>query len=142
MKSLKTILLIILAGAWHYLKSFVSFFFNFLKSQYKANPQILWIPILFVVWAVSVPLLRLIDPTAAVFDAGIFQIPLYGVILLVFALFITWHTVRIIFGTIQKYLKTEFKTDFIKLTKWQKITLSFSVFFALLFVLALFMLTL
>jgi hypothetical protein len=124
------------------MKKFFTFLATFFKNEYKANPQILWLPILFLIWAASVPILRMFDPTAAVFDAGIFQIPIYGTILFVFALFISWQTLRVIYSSMHWYLKKEFKNDFPNFTPWQKTLVSLSVFFLLLFLLAMFMLTL
>jgi hypothetical protein len=124
------------------MKKLFNFLATFFKNEYKANPQILWLPILFLIWAASVPILRMFDPTAAVFDAGIFQIPIYGTILFVFALFISWQVLRVIYSSMHWYLKKEFKNDFPNFTPWQKTLVSLSVFFLLLFLLAMFMLTL
>lgn len=124
------------------MKKLLNFLATFFKNEYKQNPQILWLLILLIIWAVSIPILRWIDPTAAVFDAGIFQIPIYGTILFVFALFISWQVLRVIYSSMHTYLKTEFKNDFKTLLPWQKTLVSLSVFFLLLFLLAMFMLTL
>jgi hypothetical protein len=124
------------------MKKLINFLATFFKNEYKENPQILWLLILLIIWAVSIPFLRWIDPTAAIFDAGIFQIPIYGTILFVFALFISWQVLRVIYSSMHTYLKTTFKEDFKKFTPWQKTLVSLSVFFLLLFLLAMFMLTL
>lgn len=115
------------------MKKLFNFLWDFLKSQYKANPQILWIPIFLIVWILSIPILYWIDPTAAVFDAGIFQIPIYAAIIFYISLFISWQTLRMLYGSLYKYLKSGFKTDFDTLKPCTKIIISLSVFFLLLF---------
>lgn len=117
------------------MKNIFKFLADFFKNQYKANPQILWIPILFVVWAIVAPLLRWIDPTAAIFDLGIFMIPVYAIIIFLIATFFVWIFLKKVYGTIYAYLKDQdgFKKDFKTLPSWGKIVISFSVFFLLLF---------
>lgn len=110
---------------------------DFLKSQYKANPQILWIPIFLGIWGVAEIIIRWVDPTAGLFDAGIFQIPLYTAILFIVFMLVAWQTIRITFGELYRYVKDKFKDDFQKLSEWEKIRLYFSIFFALLFALVL-----
>lgn len=119
------------------MKKLFRFLADFFKNQYKANPQILWIPIFLIIWAVSIPLLRWIDPNSGVFDSGVFQIPLYTAILFIVFMFVAWQTIRITFGVLYRYVKETFKTDFLKLTQWEKIRLYFFVFFSLLFALVL-----
>ena len=117
------------------MKKLFRFLADFFKNQYKANPQILWIPILFIIWAIVAPILRWIDPTAAIFDLGIFMIPVYAIIIFLISTFFVWLFLKKVYGTIYKYLKDEtgFKKDFETLTSCQKIIISLSVFFLLLF---------
>ena len=137
MKSIKTIILIVLAALWHFVKYICNGVFKFLLTEYKKNPTLLWIPIFLVIWAVSIPFLRWVDPNSGVFDSGVFQIPLYTVILFIVFMFIAWQTIRILFGHLFRYATKEFKTDFNKLQPWEKIRLYFFVFFSLLFALVL-----
>src|SRR5574344_1780664 len=117
------------------MKKLFRFLADFFKNQYKANPQILWIPITFIIWAIIAPILRWIDPTAAIFDLGIFMIPVYAIIIFLISTFFVWLFLKKVYGTIYKYLKDHsgFKKDFEKLTACQKIIISLSVFFLLLF---------
>jgi len=101
----------------------------------KRNPEILAIPIGLIVWKFSVYILRFLDPTSAVYDAGIFQIPIFAIIVLFVFVSTAWLFLKLIFGTARRYLSTEFKNDFQKLEKWQKIKLSYAIFFALIFIL-------
>jgi hypothetical protein len=115
------------------MKKLFRFLADFFKNQYKANPQILWIPITFIIWAIIAPILRWIDPTAAIFDLGIFMIPVYAIIIFLISTFFVWLFLKKVYGTIYTYLKSGFKKDFEKLTACQKIIISLSVFFLLLF---------
>ena len=114
------------------MKKLLRFLADFFKNQYKANPQILWIPILFIIWAIVAPVLRWIDPTAAIFDLGIFMIPVYAIIIFLISTFFVWIFLKKVYGTIYAYLKSGFKTDFEQLQSCQKIIISLSVFFLLL----------
>jgi hypothetical protein len=115
------------------MKKLFRFLADFFKNQYKANPQILWIPITFIIWAIIAPILRWIDPTAAIFDLGIFMIPVYAIIIFLISTFFVWLFLKKVYGTIYAYLKSGFKKDFEKLTPCSKIIVSLSVFFLLLF---------
>jgi len=98
---------------------------------FKKHPEILFLAAAMIVWILSTPVLRFFDETAGVFDAGIFQIPIFAVIEYCIYGSTAWFTLKILFPTIRKYLQNEFKNDFKELTKWQKSLLSLCVFFAL-----------
>lgn len=121
---MKKFILSLLKSAWAYIGSF-----------FRSYPELLTIPIGFGVWVASIPVLRWFDPTSGIFDAGVFQIPIFAVIQFFVYVSIAWMVLGLIYGTIRKYLKIDFKEEFQLLTPWQKIKLSYSVFFALLFVL-------
>ena len=91
------------------------------------------IAIALFLWANSACFLHMIDPTAATYDAGVFQIYLFAII----GLFILHGVVRIlmklIWPTSDDYLDHEFAKDFKTITKWQKPELSTFIFFAFLF---------
>lgn len=107
-----------------------------IRSFLKKYHELVTIPIAFVIWMLSVHVLRWMDPTAAVFDAGVFQIPIFAIIQLVIYLAIVWIILGIVFGNFRRYLIKEMKNDFKNLQPWQKLKLSYSVFFLLLAVLA------
>ena len=103
-----------------------------IKDFFKRFPEIYSVPIALVVWVLSIPLLRLFDNTSAVYDAGVFQVIIFSIIqLLVYASF-SWMVMGLLFGTYRKYLINELKFDFNQLTAWQKITISYFIFFSLL----------
>ena len=51
-----------------------------IKRFFKKYHEFMTLPVVFAVWLLSIGVLRWMDPTAAVFDAGIFQIPLFAII--------------------------------------------------------------
>ena len=90
-----------------------------------------------LLWFNSPILLRMLDPTAGIYDAGVFQIYLFAII----GLYILHGVVRILMKLIwpasDHYLDKQFAQDFQLIAPWQKLKLSVSVFFALLFALVL-----
>ncbi|WP_017730720.1 hypothetical protein [Nafulsella turpanensis] len=90
-----------------------------------------------LLWFNSPILLRMLDPTAGIYDAGVFQIYLFAVI----GLYILHGVVRIlmklIWPTTDHYLDNQFAHDFQLIAPWKKLKLSVSIFFALLFALVL-----
>ena len=115
---------------------------NYIKGLFKKYPEILSIPIALVAWVLSVRFLRIIDQTTAVYDAGVFQVIIFAVIQLFVYVSVAWLTLGLVFGTFRKYLIESMKNEFQKLTSWQKIRLSYSVFFLLLLALVVLSLTL
>ena len=99
----------------------------------KKYPELITIPAAFVVWVFSIHLLRWFDPTSGIFDAGVFQIPIFSVLQLFMYASIAWMVMGLLFGTYRKYLLTDLKSDFKKLSPWQKIKISYYIFFSLLF---------
>ena len=101
-------------------------------SFIKQYPEIISIPAVLLTWVLSIRILRFFDPTSAVFDSGVFQIPIFAVLEFFLFVSIAWLAMKLIFTTIRNYLVISFKLDFFYLTSWQKITLSYCVFFSLL----------
>ena len=52
-------------------KSFLLAVLATIRGFFKQHHELITLPIALVLWLLSVPVLRTIDPTAAVFDAGI-----------------------------------------------------------------------
>ena len=61
-----------------------------LKFLWKKYPEVFSIPVALAVWVLSITVLRWLDPTSAVFDAGVFQIPIFSVIQLFVYASISW----------------------------------------------------
>jgi hypothetical protein len=99
---------------------------------FKKYPELLSIPVALLIWVASIHILRFFDETSAVFDAGIFQIPVFAIIQFFLYVSMAWLTLKLIYGTFREYLQVDFKNDFKNLTGWQKIKLSYFVFFSLL----------
>ena len=98
----------------------------------KKYPELLTVPLAFVVWVLSIHVLRWFDPTSGIYDAGVFQIPIFAVLQLFVYVSIAWLIMGLVFGTYRKYLKNDLKEDFKTLTKWQKIRMSYTIFLSLL----------
>ena len=115
---------------------------NYIKGMFKKYPEVLSVPVALLAWVLSVRFLRIIDKTTAVYDAGVFQIIIFAVIQLFVYVSVAWLTLGLVFGTFRKYLIENMKNEFQKLTSWQKIRLSYTVFFLLLLALVVLSLTL
>ena len=115
---------------------------NYIKGMFKKYPEVLSVPFALLVWILSVRFLRIIDKTTAVYDAGVFQVIIFAVIQLFVYVSVAWLTLGLVFGTFRRYLIENMKNEFQKLTSWQKIRLSYSVFFLLLLALVVLSLTL
>jgi hypothetical protein len=84
----------------------------------------------FVVFFTSPFLLRMLDPTAGTYDAGVLQVMIIGVVQ--FAVFqaITWSIVKNIWPAIGMYMKNYFNSDFLNLTPCKRIYISLFVYFS------------
>jgi len=102
----------------------------------KKYPEVLTITGLLVLWRLSSSIFRFFDPTSGVFDLGVFQIIIFAGIQFSVYVSFAWLVMKLLYGTLRRYLQSDFKKDFEKLDKWQKIKLAFGVFFALVFLLA------
>jgi hypothetical protein len=109
---------------------------NNILSFIKKYPEVLAIPTALIFWKLSVYVLRFLDPTSGIYDAGIFQIPIFAAIQFFVFVSIAWLTMKLLYGTLRQYLRFGFKVDFQDFTGWQKAKLAFFVFFALVFLLA------
>jgi len=107
-----------------------------IKRFFKKHHALLTIPAAILLFILSIPLLRWFDPTAAVFDAGIFQIMIMSLIQLIVFLAIAWIMLGIVFGKHRDYLITTMKIDFDKLKPWERIRLTYCIFFLLVALLA------
>jgi len=113
------------------IKSIFAYIYKLLLWLWKKYPEVYSIPAAFAVWLLSATVLRWIDPTAAAFDAGVLQIPIFSILLLFVFLSISWLTMGLLFGTARNFLKTELKKAFFFISSWEKIKYSTGIFFAL-----------
>ena len=108
-----------------------------IKRFFKKYHELMTIPVSILIFILSIPFLRWLDPTAAVFDAGKFQFIIMPAIMLFSFLAIAWIMLGVVFGHYKEYLKTTMKNDFNDLEKWQRIRLTYFIFFFLVFLLVL-----
>ena len=104
-----------------------------IKRFFKKYHEFVTLSVIIGVWLLSAGLLREMDPTAAVFDAGIFQIPIFAIFQFILFISLAWIMLGIAFTTFQNYLQTDMKNDFKNLTPWERIRLAYFVYFGLLF---------
>jgi len=91
----------------------------------KWNEAILFV-VLFALWPFAVLFIRIVDPTAAVFDAGMLHsVYLTFMFFSAFHLFI-WIGLKLNIGGVYDYLEDVFIYEFKNsITAWQRILLSF-----------------
>lgn len=86
--------------------------------------EIITIPLGIILWYFSDTFLRWLDPTAATYDAGIFQIILFSIIQFFIYSGVIWIYLKITFPDIYNYLDNvlgknlDIKNE--KLTQWEK----------------------
>ena len=114
------------------LKNIINIALSKVSNFLKTYPELLSIPAGFIAWLLIKAALQ-VDPENAPLDEGIFMIIPFSFIQFTIYLFISWMYFGVLFGTFRKYMKLDMKTDFNNLTPWQKIIISYSVFFALVF---------
>jgi len=103
-----------------------------LHEVIKKYPELLSIPIGFILWTLIKIGLKT-NPENAPLDDGIFMIIPFTFIQFTIYISLAWMFLGIIFGTFRRYMQADMKADFINLTKWQKIKISYAIFFALLY---------
>jgi hypothetical protein len=106
---------------------------GWIKGKLKCYPELYSIPIALLAWVISIEFLRALDQTVGIYDSGIFQIPIFSTILLFTFLSVAWLAMGLIFGSLRRFLKDEFKYAFQQLDLWEKVLLSYIVFFSLVF---------
>lgn len=121
------------------LKNFGKRLLKFLASW----SEIVTIPLALVLWYFSDTFLRWLDPTAATYDAGIFQIILFAIIQFFIFSGVIWIFMKITFPEVYRYLddalgsNLEPQND--KMTQWEKskiVLWLFSLFFVSIILLA------
>jgi hypothetical protein len=116
-----------------WLKTNVVPVFQWLWNYLKVWRELSSIAIALFLWANSAWFLRKIDPTAATYDAGVFQVYLFAIIGLFLLHGIVRILMKLIWLTSDDYLDHQFAQDFNTITSWQKLKLSTAIFFAFLF---------
>lgn len=90
--------------------------------------------ILLVLWPVSGHMIRWIDPTAAVFDAGVLQTIYIAFMAIAILGLFTYLGIKFNWPFLYEYCESGLKSDFISLPPIQKVCISLSFFSALFFV--------
>ena len=87
--------------------------------------ELLGIPVALLIFFFSPVVLRWIDPTAGAYDAGVLQIIIYATVALLIFNGLSWMGIKLVFPEVFHYFQNKFKTDFDKLTEWQKVKIAF-----------------
>ncbi|AWW31831.1 hypothetical protein DN752_17780 [Echinicola strongylocentroti] len=104
-----------------------------LLSFIKLWPELWSVPVSILLFAASIPIIRWIDPTAGVFDWGIFQTVLVTVVILPILSTAAFMGIRFNFKFLfDYYRKTVYIKDYLKLTPWQRLLLFCLVYLSLL----------
>ncbi len=79
-------------------------------------PELAGIPLAFLLWLASIPLMLLYDSTAGIVDIGWVQLPLIGINKTLIASGAAWLLIRLHFGRgVFLYLAKNFEEDFLNL---------------------------
>jgi len=104
----------------------ISKMWNWIKNY----PEFVTVPIVLFLWLFIPVFLRLFDPSAGGFNVGYLQIPLTSILFVMIFISVSLHMLKLLNGTLYKYLTgKQYKNDFENLTSWQRIVLSYSVYF-------------
>jgi hypothetical protein len=79
--------------------------FNKIVRTMMKWAEFIFLPIGLILWYYSGPLLRLVDPTAATYDSGIFQIILFTIIQFFIFSSIIWIYLKITFPKVYEKLE-------------------------------------
>ena len=118
------------------MKAFFVCLFRSLWGFIKSWSEVVTIPVGLLLWWLSPNILRWLDPEAGLYDAGVFQNPLFAIIQLLIFSGIIRIVMKLSWSVLDDYLDNHFANTFNSLTSWQKLKLSVCVFLALLYTLA------
>jgi hypothetical protein len=76
--------------------------------------------------------IRLLDPTAGTYDAGVLQIIVISVVMFVIFQWATWQVIKSIWPSLGQYAEHFFNNDFKDLLPWQKLRVFLFVYFSVL----------
>lgn len=96
----------------------------------------LWLgPLGLILFLVSMPLIRNIDPRAVAYTMDAFQKIIFGHVCIASALFSLWLVLRLTWPDVFRYLVDGFQKDFSNLIPFHKCVICFAAFFSYLFAL-------
>lgn len=103
------------------------------RSWIKAMPDTWAVPMTLVAFWISMYLIRWIDPTAGIFDVGLFQLILVLAALLTSVNFLIFLGIEFNFPIVWDWYKNSIiKDDWLKLTPWQRFIFFSQLYFGLL----------
>jgi hypothetical protein len=90
------------------------------------------LPLAVLIWLLSNSVFRAVDETAGVYDIGIFQNPLVGIVIGVVLHAFVRIIMKLQWPAVDRYLDEVFSKDFQSATPFQRLALSVFIFFSLL----------
>lgn len=89
----------------------------------------LWLgPIGLILFIISQPVIKAVDPEAVVYTSDAVQKIIFGHIVFASCIFSTWIALRLTWPSVFRFLVDEFNESLTNLTTWEKLKLSFLVF--------------
>lgn len=82
--------------------------------------ELLTLPVAILLWIFSADILRLMDPTSAVYDAGVFQVILFAVIQVLFFHAVAWLLLKMAFPGAYRFLDQLLENKETALSEWEK----------------------
>jgi hypothetical protein len=112
------------------LLAFLSFLIRWSEVTYM-------LPLAVLLWVLSNSVFRSVDETAGVYDIGVFQNPIIGIVIGVVLHAFVRIIMKLQWPAIDGYLDTMYARDFDRASPFQRLILSTFIFFALFIVFAL-----
>lgn len=110
-------------------QSFFKTIFLFLRRW----NEIITLPLAILLWWLSCDVLRSIDPTAGVYDAGILQVFLLATVGLLFIHALAWLILKIVAPEIYRLLDDYLVKHNSNISEWQKLKFSLVYYWGLFF---------
>lgn len=110
-------------------------FFEHLWAHIIKWNEYISIPLALFIWWASPTFLRLIDGTAAIYDAGVFQVILFTIIQLLVYNGVVWIIIKLTFPGIYNFLDSVLEEKILgngSISQWEKVKLTlwiFSIYF-------------
>lgn len=112
---------------------------NNLKRHLKLWPEWFSLPAGLLLWVASPYILQWYDPTAATFDAGVFQAIVFSIMCMLIGNGLAFMGILFNFKTLFEFYEFDLSVTFKNLTPWQKVLSLLLLYFGLLLVFSLFL---
>jgi len=90
--------------------------------------EFITIPLGLILWYISPLLLRMLDPTSAVYDAGIFQVIIFTTIQFLIYHGVVWLLLKITWPKMYNFLDDVFEGEVRDITTWERVKIVLWIF--------------